>query len=108
MNYPSFNQWTSDHLAVMAPKEHVSNSQLNDLLGGRKFGVKKEDFGSAIIPIVPECNPEELRELEEYCKKRGIVGVNFNGMSPRAVLNMLRGKVEGTHQPQAKKGLLHG
>ena len=41
---------------------------------------------------IQEYNPEEVKELEEYCKQRGIIGVNFGGMSPRTVMNMLKGK----------------
>jgi len=105
-NYPTLN-WSTDTMAMAAPKEQVSASELNSLLKGRRFGQKQAaDFD--MCPPIPECDPEELRELEEYCKKRGIVGVNFNGMSPRAALNMLRGKVEGAHQAPTKKGLIYG
>ena len=41
---------------------------------------------------VQEYSPEEIKELEDYCKQRGIIGVNFGGMSPQTVLNMLKGK----------------
>ena len=105
-NYNNLN-WTTDTMAMAAPKEQVSASELDGLLKGRKFNRKQEDAVD-MFPTMPTCDPEELRELEEYCKKRGIVGVNFNGMSPRAALNMLRGKVEGMHKSQAKKGLLYG
>lgn len=94
-------------MALAAPKEQVSASDLSGLLKGRRFG-QKQAAEVDMFPTISECDPLELKELEDYCKKRGIVGVNFNGMSPRAALNMLRGKAEGTQRPQLKKGLLNG
>ena len=92
---------------MAAPKEQVSVSDLDSLLKGRKFGAKQEE-PTDMCPTMPECDPEELRELEAYCKKRGIIGINFAGMSPKTILNMLRGKVEGQHHIPTKRGLIYG
>jgi hypothetical protein len=54
---------------------------------------------------VPQYSDEEIRELEEYCKSRGIIGVNFGSMSPRSVLNMLREK--NGFQTEKKRSILH-
>lgn len=105
-NYNNLN-WTTNTMAMATPKEQVSASDLDGLLKGRRFG-QKQATEADMCPVMSECDPVELQELEDYCKKRGIVGVNFNGMSPRATLNMLRGKVEGTQRTQTKKGLLNG
>jgi hypothetical protein len=50
-----------------------------------------------------------MKELEEFCKKRGIIGLNFNGMNPRAILNMLKGKTSDRSSiNETKRGLLNG
>jgi hypothetical protein len=41
---------------------------------------------------VIEYNQDDIRELEEYCKSRGIIGVGFGKMSPKSILNMLKNK----------------
>lgn len=90
-----------------APAE-VSVTDLNSLLKGRKYGVKQEDKPFDMCPPIPQHDYEEIQELEQYCKRRGIVGVNFAGMSPHQVLSMLKGKVEGKYAPTTKRGILHG
>jgi hypothetical protein len=101
MQLPSFTTLTTDSLAFAAPKQQVSQSELDSLLKDRRFNAI-----AASDPTVPECDPNELKELEDYCKKRGIIGVNFAGMSPRAILQMLRGKTEGVASV-SKRGLLY-
>lgn len=107
MNYPSFNQWTTDNLAMASPKDQVSASDLNSLLKGRRFN-QTDVSGVDMCPSIPAYDPEEMRELEEYCKKKGIVGINFSGMSPRLALKMLKGRTEGIYTETTKKGILHG
>jgi hypothetical protein len=110
MNYPAFNQISTAHLSSMAPKDKVSDESLTNLLGGRKFGQRPTDGGTFdMTPPIPECNQDDLSELEEYCRKRGIVGVNFAGMSPKMALQMLKGKTESIYaSTSTKKGILHG
>jgi hypothetical protein len=52
---------------------------------------------------------DDLKELQDYCQRRGILGLNFNGMNPRAVLQMLKNKT-GDRTPinETKKVLLYG
>ena len=38
---------------------------------------------------VIQYDPSEVMELEEFCAKHGILGVNFGKMSPKATLSML-------------------
>lgn len=89
------------------PRDEVSPTELNQLLRGRKFG--QEEALPPLDLTVPLVSYDEkdMRELEEFCQKRGIIGVNFNSMSPRAILNMLKGKMGMTEQT-TKKGLLNG
>ena len=107
MSYPILPRWTTDTLSMAAPKEQVSADDLNSLLKGRKFNQKPAPDVD-MCPPVSDYDPVEMAELEEYCKKRGIVGINFNGMSPSAILRMLKSKVEGRHEAPLKRGILNG
>jgi hypothetical protein len=48
---------------------------------------------SSEFPEVVQHNPSEIRELEEFCSKHGILGVNFGRMSPKSTLNMLKSRM---------------
>lgn len=88
------------------PKDEVSMNDINALLRGRSYATKKEDEKPIDMnPTIPEYNEEDMKELEEYCKKRGIVGVNFGNRNPRAVLEMLKGRMGDR---TSKRGLLNG
>ncbi len=61
------------------------------------------------LPNIQEFDPIDSKELEDYCKLRGIIGVNFGGMHPRQVLNMLKAKTGiPTESTKSKKTILHG
>lgn len=107
MSYPSLPQWTTDRMAMAAPKEQVSADDLNNLLKGRRFG-QKQAPDVDMCPSIPDYNPTEMAELEAYCKKRGIVGINFAGMNPTQVLRMLRARVEGRYEAPLQRGLING
>jgi hypothetical protein len=95
-------------LRQSAATEEVSQSDLNALLGGRKFGKSPETYcQSDMNPAIPEYSDEEMAELQEFCRQRGIIGVNFNGMNPKAVLKMLRAKM-GIVEQTSKRGILNG
>lgn len=96
---------------LMAPNQtEVSPMQLASLLGRRKFGEQETEEN----PFNPQCPvpshlPEDMRELQDYCKKMGIIGVNFGGMHPKAVLQMLKNKTGFRGElNEMKKELLHG
>lgn len=68
-------------------------------------------FNPTYHPDIQSFDPKDVEELEEFCKSRGIIGVNFGGMSPRSVLNMLRKKTgipTESKQELSQKTLLHG
>ena len=111
-NYNNLN-WTTDMMAMAAPKEQVSASDLNGLLKGRRFGqnptLLSPDVPSNNFPLYNEFEQADMVELDEYCKKRGIIGLNLGNMAPRAALDMLRGKVEGTARVETiRKKLIYG
>jgi len=99
--------------------EEVSSADLNSLLGGRTFGAynhyvppsAEETSFSPIYPSKPygpyKYSEDDLKELHDYCQKRGIIGVNFNNMHPRAVLDMLKEK-QGMREQTTKRGLING
>ena len=50
-----------------------------------------------------------MKELEEYCKKRGIIGINFMGKSPKQIMAMLSGKMgDKTISENTKRTILYG
>jgi hypothetical protein len=49
-----------------------------------------------------------MKELQEYCQKHGILGVNFGNRNPRAVLQMLKARMGERSEPTIKRGLLNG
>lgn len=100
-------QFTTAMISPHAAPEPVSQVDINALLRGRKFGAGKDDLPLDMNPPIPECDPSELAELQDFCSKRGIVGVNFNGMKPAAVLRMLKAKMGITEQVN-NRGILHG
>jgi hypothetical protein len=88
--------------------EEVSSADLAALMRGRQFGKRYEnDCQSSMNPEIPAYDEAEMAELQEFCRQRGIIGVNFNGMSPRAALKMLKGKMGMTEQT-TKRGLING
>ncbi len=91
-------------------RDEVSSSDINALLRGRSFGTRKvDDKSPEMNPSIPAYSDEDMKELQDYCAKRGIIGVNFNGMNPQAVLRMLKSKMgERNEQTVSKKGMLYG
>lgn len=85
----------------------VGEDQLNSLLGNRRFGRKQKDANDT-FPSVEEYDSDTVRELQEFCQQKGIVGINFGRMSPSAALTMLKGRYREDCTQKSKKGLLHG
>ena len=48
---------------------------------------------SGEFPEVVQYDQSDIVELEEFCSKHGILGVNFGRMSPRSTLNMLKSRM---------------
>ena len=110
-------QYTTMNLPPMMRAGHsrddISSADINSLLKGRTFGnkqVENDKFPQNNIQPIEQYDSSEMKELEEFCQKRGIVGINFNGMRPSAVLRMLKAKTgfQQSEQQVSKKGLIHG
>jgi hypothetical protein len=104
--------WTTMNLPMM-PNGHsrndVSSADINSLLRGRSFGNKgTEDKQFEMNPSIPQYSEEDMRELQEYCQKRGIIGVNFGNRNPKAILQMLKARMGERGEPTLKRGILHG
>jgi hypothetical protein len=91
-------------------KDEVSASGINSLLRGKTFGTKAvEDKPFEMNPGIPAYNDEDMKELQDYCSKRGILGVNFNGRDPKSILRMLKARMgDRSSINETKRGLLHG
>lgn len=61
---------------------------IHSLLVRRK---QERDFGQ--LPSVDVHSKDDVRALEEFCRKYGILGGNFGNMSPKGVLAMLKSKM---------------
>lgn len=83
--------------------DKVSPDQLNLLLNKTK--ISSDEF----IPSEKTYNQSDVKELEDYCTRMNILGVNFGNRDPREVLRMLKGRLEPHKQlNENKKQLLQG
>ena len=71
---------------------------------------KQEETGQ--LPTPDEYNKREVQELQDFCAKYGILGLDFRGMNPKAVLRMLKNKMgvieSGVPASPTSKTLLKG
>jgi len=108
-------QYTTMNISAMMPKSHsndsVSSADIQSLLRGRSFGNHKQQAEKPfeMNPSIPDYNHADMQELQDYCSKRGILGVNFNGRDPKSILKMLKARMgDRTSINETKKGLLNG
>jgi hypothetical protein len=62
------------------------------------------------IPNI-QYNQDDVKELEQFCQKHGILGVNFKNMNPKSILNMLKSKmgiVDNHSMNNSIKKMLYG
>lgn len=93
--------WNTMNMNVLLPrgksKDEVSMNDINALLKGHSYN---QD------PV--QHNSEDIRELQEFCQRHGILGVNFGNRNPRAVLRMLKARMGERSEPATKRGILNG
>ena len=53
---------------------------------------KRHEDDPSQLPTV-EYDPEDIKALEDFCKKNGIVGFSAGKMNPKAALRMLKQQV---------------
>jgi len=51
-------------------------------------------------------NTDDVKSLEEFCKKYGIMAMNFGNLPSKAVLNMLKKKMGIIETPQPSKKII--
>jgi hypothetical protein len=104
--------WPMMNTSMLPPGKkaaEVSDVDINSLLKGRTFGNKQsENVPFNMNPAIPAYDENDMRELQEYCQSRGIIGVNFNGKDPKAILRMLKSRMGERSEPTSKRGLLNG
>jgi hypothetical protein len=106
--------WPMMNTSMLAPHKaspSVSSADIQSLLRGRSFGHHKqqEDKPFEMNPSIADYNDADMQELQDYCTKRGILGVNFNGRDPKSILKMLKARMgDRTSINETKRGLLNG
>jgi len=55
---------------------------------------------------IQQYDPNDIRELEEFCTQYGIMGFNFGRMNPKSALQMLKNKMGIVEKVNNKKMLL--
>jgi hypothetical protein len=93
-----FKQPTFDPVAMLLAKK-------------RQEQERSEERNAFIAPPgtnVNEWPEEDLKELESFCAKYGIIGFNAGRMNPKAALRMLKGRMGIYEQPQPKRDILLG
>lgn len=54
---------------------------------------RKQKGDDTTLPPVSEYDPNDIYELQEFCKQYGIAGFNFGRLSPKAALKMLKAQM---------------
>jgi hypothetical protein len=92
----------------MGSSTEISPDQLLTLLKGRKFGTN--ELETPLSPLASAENESDLKELQSYCQKMGIIGVTCMGMNAKSMLKMIKGKIGDRSEINeiSKKQLLHG
>ncbi len=71
---------------------------MNDIPGFDPYKIllqrKQNKENPSISPTI-SFDVDDVKELEEFCKSNGILGMNFKNMNPKAVLDLLKNKKGG-------------
>ena len=105
INNPYENVGKYNPLSALSLTKH---DPIHDMLVKRK---QQRDSGEEQLPHVVEYNNEDVKALEEFCNKYGIVAMNFGRMNPQIALKMLKSKMGIQETPVVKsdtKKLLFG
>jgi cytochrome c553 len=106
--------WPMMNTSMIAPHKAspaVSSADIQSLLRGRSFGHQQSNEVKPfeMNPAISDYNDADMQELQDYCSKRGILGVNFNGRDPKSILRMLKARMgDRTSINETKRGLLNG
>lgn len=81
-NLPSFDSFVNRKLS-QTEKNNVSFDPC-------KLIQQRNNQESPSMPEVKEWDVEDVKKLEEFCTKHGILGYNFGRMNPKLALLMLK------------------
>lgn len=92
---------------VMAKSNDSGFDPYQTMLSRKK---RQEDPIADQEPVGKQHNDGDIKALEEFCQKYGILGFNCGNMSPRAALTFLKAKmgVRETETPSYSKKVLYG
>ena len=54
---------------------------------------RKQQIDNTQVPPIQDINPNDLYELQEFCKQHNIIGFSFGRLNPKAALMMLKQKM---------------
>lgn len=70
---------------------------------------KQQQDNGENLPPIKQYSDDDIKALEEFCNKYGILACNFGNMHPKAALQMLKSKMGIIeNNPPTKKILLKG
>lgn len=96
-NFPNLQHRTQNEY------DKISPDQINNLLRGKKIN------GEEKIEPTSVYNENDIKELQDYCQRMNIIGMNFGNRDPREILRMLKGRLEPHKQiNENKKQILQG
>lgn len=105
INNPYNNIGKYDPLSALSLTKH---DPVHAMLVKRK---QQRDCGEELLPPTVEYKNEDVKALEEFCNRYGIVAMNFGRMNPQIALKMLKSKMGIQETPVIKsdnKQLLFG
>ena len=104
LNNPYDNMGKYDPLSALSLTKH---DPIHAMLVKRKQ--QRDNGEEPILPAV-EYKNEDVKALEEFCNKYGIVAMNFGRMNPQIALKMLKAKmgIQGSPVVKSDKQLLFG
>ena len=83
--------------------DKVGADKINNLLRGKKIS------GEEKLEPQKFYNEDAVKELQDYCQRMNIMGINFGNRDPREILRMLKGRLEPHKQiNENKKQILQG
>lgn len=90
MNNPFAKMANYNPLNALSLNQQTNNNDPVHAMLVKKHQMQKNDTDVTNISIE---NPDDIKALEEFCKKYNILGVNFGCRNPRAILQMLKSKM---------------
>lgn len=100
-----------DHLAMRMIQPRITQNQSANGFDPYQAMLKRkqsatEDAGGYINTPVQQYDTKDIQEVEDFCRKYGIMGFNFGKMNPKAALQMLKNKMGIINEKSSNKKML--